>query len=146
MLPRQASKRVPIFDRGTGSRPERLRSGSLQADFSLIVQSDPPARVSAQAPRFFVIYDSQFPLASSRFGRESIQYRVGKTHCQGHQDPSKRVPIFLGTQEALIKMVHRDWPGSHFSITYCIEKETKQIYTQGEQGKGRRGWREIEPF
>ena len=58
-----------------------------------------------QAPRFFVIYDSQFPLASSRFGRESIQYRVGKTHCQGHQDPSKRVSIFLGETEALIKMV-----------------------------------------
>jgi hypothetical protein len=32
-----ASKRVPIFDRGTGSKPERLRSGSLQADLSLIV-------------------------------------------------------------------------------------------------------------
>ena len=62
-------------------------------------------RVSAQAPRFFVIYDSQFPLDSSRFGRESIQYRVGKTHCQGHQDPSKRVSIFLGTQEANVKMV-----------------------------------------
>ena len=60
-----------------------------------------------QAPRFFVIYDSQFPLASSRFGRDSIQYRVGKTHCQGHQDPSKtrRVPIFLGTPEANLKMV-----------------------------------------
>ena len=60
---------------------------------------------SAQAQRFFVIYDSQFPLASSRFGRDSIQYRVGKTHCQGHQDPSKRVFIFLGETEALIKMV-----------------------------------------
>ena len=52
-----------------------------------------------------------------------MQYRVGKTHCvcveclflrtpgsdptsrQGHQDPSKRVPIFLGTPEALIKVV-----------------------------------------
>ena len=33
----EASKRVPIFDRGTGSKPERLRSGSLQADLSLIV-------------------------------------------------------------------------------------------------------------
>jgi len=31
-----------------------------------------------------------------------MQYRVGKTHCQ---DPSKRVSIFLGTHEALIKMV-----------------------------------------
>jgi len=62
-------------------------------------------RVSAQAPRFFVIYDSQFPLASSRFGRDSIQYRAGKTHCQGHQDPSKRAPIFPGTQEANVKMV-----------------------------------------
>ena len=35
--PREASKRVPIFDRGTGSKPERLRSCSLQADLSLIV-------------------------------------------------------------------------------------------------------------
>ena len=26
-IPREASKRVPIFDRGTGSKPERLRSG-----------------------------------------------------------------------------------------------------------------------
>jgi hypothetical protein len=34
-----------------------------------------------------------------------MQYRVGKTHCQGHQDPSKRVSIFLGETEALIKMV-----------------------------------------
>jgi hypothetical protein len=37
LLPREASKRVPIFDRGPGSQPERLRSGSLQADLSLIV-------------------------------------------------------------------------------------------------------------
>jgi hypothetical protein len=37
LLPREASKRVPIFDRGTGSKPERLRSGSQQADLSLIV-------------------------------------------------------------------------------------------------------------
>ena len=37
LLPREASKRVPIFDRGTRSKPARLRSGSLQADLSLIV-------------------------------------------------------------------------------------------------------------
>jgi hypothetical protein len=37
LLHREASKRVPIFDRGTGSKPERLRSGFLQADLSLIV-------------------------------------------------------------------------------------------------------------
>ena len=30
---------------------------------------------------------------------------VYKTHCQGHQDPSKRVSIFLGGTGALIKMV-----------------------------------------
>ena len=36
-LPREASKRVPIFDRGTGSKPARPRSGFLQADLSLIV-------------------------------------------------------------------------------------------------------------
>ena len=54
---------------------------------------------------FFVIYDSQFPLASSIFGRDSIQYRVGKTHCQGHQDPSKSVSIFLRETEANVKMV-----------------------------------------
>ena len=46
LLPREASKSVPIFDRGTGSKPERLRSGFLQADLSLIVQNDPPARVT----------------------------------------------------------------------------------------------------
>ena len=86
-------------------QPERLRSGFLQADLSLIVQNDPPARVSAQAPRFFVIYDSQFALASSRFGRDSIQYRVGKTQCQGHQDPSKSVSIVLIETEANSKMV-----------------------------------------
>ena len=34
LLPREASKRVPIFDRGTGFKPGRLRSGSLQADLS----------------------------------------------------------------------------------------------------------------
>ena len=37
LLPREANKSVPIFDRGTGSKPERLRSGFLQADLSLIV-------------------------------------------------------------------------------------------------------------
>ena len=36
LLPREASKRVLIFDRGTGSKPEGLRSGFLQADLSLI--------------------------------------------------------------------------------------------------------------
>ena len=123
--PRFVTRLFPIFDRGTGSKSERLRSGFLQADLSLIVQNDPPVRVSAQAPRFFVIYDSQFPLVSSRFGRDSIQNRVGKTHCQGHQDPaltwgpSKRVPIFPGTQEANVKMV----PINGVPIsrrTYCI--------------------------
>ena len=37
LLPREASKRVSIFDKGTGSKPERLKSGFLQADLSLIV-------------------------------------------------------------------------------------------------------------
>jgi len=37
LLPREASNRVPVFDGGTGSTPERLRSGSLQGDLSLIV-------------------------------------------------------------------------------------------------------------
>ena len=37
LLPREASKSVSIFDRETGSKPERLRSGFLQADLSLIV-------------------------------------------------------------------------------------------------------------
>ena len=32
LLPREASKSVSIFDRETGSEPERLRSGFLQAD------------------------------------------------------------------------------------------------------------------
>ena len=33
----EPSKRVPLFDRGTGSKPAKLRSGSLQVDLSLIV-------------------------------------------------------------------------------------------------------------
>ena len=33
----EASKRVSIFDRETGSKPEMLRSGSLRADLNLIV-------------------------------------------------------------------------------------------------------------
>ena len=37
LKPREASKSIPIFDRGTESKPERLRSGFLQADLSLIV-------------------------------------------------------------------------------------------------------------
>ncbi len=37
LLPWEASKRVSIFESGTGSKPERLRSGSMQADLSLIV-------------------------------------------------------------------------------------------------------------
>ena len=37
LLPREAKKRILIFDIGTGSKPARLRSGSLQADLSLIV-------------------------------------------------------------------------------------------------------------
>jgi hypothetical protein len=61
-----------------------------------------------------VLYDSQFPPAGSRFGRDSIQYRVGKTHCQGHQDPSKRVSIFLGGTEANSKM------GSIYSVSESI--------------------------
>ena len=119
----EASKRVPSFSFATQggkqvssyfwqrnwvqARETQIRS--LQADLSLIVWRNSPARVSAQAPRFFVIYDSQFPLASSRFGRDSIQYRVGKTPCQGHQNPSKRVPIFLRGIEANLKMVPI-WP------------------------------------
>ena len=72
LLLRKASERVPIFDKGTGSKPARVRSGSLQEDLSLIVKSDPPTRVSVQAPRCFVIYDSQFSLASSKFGQDFI--------------------------------------------------------------------------
>ena len=37
LLPWEASKRVSIFESGTGSKHERLRSGSLKADLSLIV-------------------------------------------------------------------------------------------------------------
>jgi len=78
----EASKRVPIFSFATqgGKQPSsyfrqrnwvRAREAQIRfpaSDLSLIVWSDPPACVSAQAPRFFVIYDSQFPLASSRLG------------------------------------------------------------------------------
>jgi hypothetical protein len=83
-----------------------------RAELRLLLEknySTTPGMGTGISERFFVIYDSQFPLASSRFGRDSIQYRVCKTHCQGHQDPSKSVPIFLRGTEALIKMVPI-WP------------------------------------
>ena len=86
--------------------------------------------VSVTPEEILDTFDSQFPLASSRFGRDSIPYRVGKTHCQGHQDPSKRVPIFPGTQEALIKMV----PGSHFAESYCIVR-TLNLQTQTQHSR-----------
>jgi len=79
-------------------------------------------RVSAQAPHFFVMYDSQFPLASLRFGRDSIQYRVGKTHCQGHQDASKRVPIFPKSGNSEGKLQDSHLLGSHFAESYCTVK------------------------
>ena len=50
---------------------DSIRSASLQADLSLKIFSDPPARISAQDPRFFVVYESpwQCQLASSSFDR-----------------------------------------------------------------------------
>jgi hypothetical protein len=50
----------------------------VHARFCRSVHCDPPAHVGAQAPRLFVINDSQFPLAISRFGRDfkyMSQYR-----------------------------------------------------------------------
>ena len=54
-----------------------------------------------------------FPLSRSHnshssglsLGRGSSLVSMGKTHCQGHQDPSKSVPIFLRGTEANLKMV-----------------------------------------
>ena len=54
-----------------------------------------------------------FPLSRSHnshssdlsLGRGSSLVSMGKTHCQGHQDPSKSVPIFLRGTEANSKMV-----------------------------------------
>ena len=34
-----------------------------------------------------------------------VRVHIGKTHCRAHQDPSKRVPMFVGTPEANVKMV-----------------------------------------
>ena len=48
----------------------------------------------------------------------SIQYRVGKTHCQGHQDPSKRVPLFF--EELRGKCQDGSYlPGSYSGLSYC---------------------------
>jgi len=87
-------------DLTTHSRPHSLQYDSAEWEPAFLRQAR------------FVIYDSQFPLASSRFGRDSIQYRVGKTHCQGHQDPSKRVPIFPGAWN------HRSLRGAFTQISY----------------------------
>ena len=55
-----------------------------------------------------------------------MQYRVGKTHCQGHQDPSKRVSIFLGTPEANLKMVPINSIPIPRRRTYSTKPENKQ--------------------
>jgi hypothetical protein len=60
------------------------------------------------------MYDSQFPLASSRFCRESIQYR----DCQGHQDPSKESSYFSGNSGGKLQDGSH-WLGSHSAVTYC---------------------------
>jgi hypothetical protein len=74
----------------------RLRSGSLQTDLSLIVQSNPPAVVSAQAPRSFVIYNSQFPLASSRFGRDFISVNIEVGNIDRSAKPKQASSYFSG--------------------------------------------------
>ena len=51
----------------------------------------------------------------------TVLYRVGKTHCQGHQDPSKRVSIFLGETEANLKMVS-------ISLVSISRKRTVRIH------------------
>ena len=62
-------------------------------------------RASARKLHDFSLSMTHNSHSQARDSDETIQYRVGKTHCQGHQDPSKRVFIFLGETEALIKMV-----------------------------------------
>ena len=37
--------------------------------------------------------------------KTGVSFEVGKTHWQGHQDPSKSIPIFLRGTEANLKMV-----------------------------------------
>ena len=57
---------------------------------SLIVWSNPPSSVSAKAPRFFVTYDSQFPLASTRFRPRLYGVYVEAGHTdKGRQNSSK---------------------------------------------------------
>ena len=44
-------------------------------------------------------------VAAARFGRDSIQYRVGKTNRQDHH-PSKRVPIFIEANSKIPRSRH----------------------------------------
>ena len=46
--------------------------------------------------------------------------RVGKTHGQGRQDPSKSVPIFLRGTEANFCQDGSHLLGSQSSMTYCM--------------------------
>ena len=110
----EASKRVPIFPFDT--------QGGKQASSYFVQRNWVQAReAQIRFPASWLEFDGTEwsscarQRASSTIFRylwltiptrqDSIQYRVGKTHCQGHQDPSKRVPIFLGTHEANVKMV-----------------------------------------
>ena len=62
-------------------------------------------RASARNLHDFSLSMTQNSHSPARDSAETL-YSTGQIkHCQGHQDPSKGVPIFLGTQEANVKMV-----------------------------------------
>ena len=80
---RGASKRVPVFDRGTSSKSTESRTGSDQAPADWLeshIESDYVYKVIVLRPSVrklhdFPLSDSQFPLASS-----SLSIEVGHTH------------------------------------------------------------------
>ena len=71
---------------------------------------------------------------SMRIVSMSELVRVGKTHCQGHQDPSKSVSIFDRETEANLKMV---WLNAVFpfcaDVLYVFQISEESVLKPGTQ-------------
>ena len=132
VCPVSSSRLGPFYWLGGSCRP--FFRGDVKSDFSLsghlvsvgqffsvrtpgpraltwtnsgLVMVGPPWRNPALLPMWYTIPTRlTIPIRQLEIRpRPYTGYRVGKTHCQGHQDTSKSVSIFLRETEANLKMV-----------------------------------------
>ena len=86
------------LDKGRWGRPPRCHTVRFRGMGTGISEA------SKRVPIFSFATQGGKQVSSHFRQRNWVQAREA-THCQGHQDPSKSVPIFLRGTEALIKMV-----------------------------------------